>query len=156
MQKNIKKREQRLYFKQVLENNIKTQAQFKEEYEKIFKHTIAQSTISEYFRDFCITKGENGEYYMDVEDEVNDTVASCCSYVSHIHTDFFQLVVKCEVGKEKELCEALMKKFSKNLQSLIPAYGSVMIVCKSENNARRIRKYFKRYIKQKSSGESDS
>lgn len=152
-----KKEDQRKRFLKVLKKRVKTQAQFKEEYEKMFSpKTIAQSTIAGYFRDFNIKQGNDGIYYLDDSDKISEIVSSSCTNVGKIHTDFFQIVVKCDIGKEKELCEALMKKFPTKLQSIIPAYASIMIVCAFEKNAKSIRKYIQRYCIKRNNNESES
>ena len=156
MENYTKKQDQKKRFLKILKNGIKTHKQFKEEYENMFSRKIAQSTIAEYFKEFHIIKGKDGIYYLDDSDNISDIVSLYCTNVGNIHSDSYQFVVKCDIGKEKELCAVLIEKFRTKHQIMIPAYGSIMIVCKSEKNAKHIKKYLKRYCIRKNNNDLES
>ena len=139
-----KEMQKKRFLKILKKKKIYTQNQFVEEYEKYYG-VIAQPTVSSYFKEFNIIKDDNGVYYQDDSDEISDLISETCYYVGRIHNDFFQAIIKCNIGCERDVCEAITEKFHAKASAVIPAYGSVVLMCKEKKSARTILSYVNRY-----------
>lgn len=144
MKKNTNIRTQEKRFLKILKKKIYSQAQFAEEYKEYYGE-IAQSTISTYFDKFNIIKGKDGAYFQDDSDDISDLISQTCYYVGEICSDLFQVIIKCNIDSERNVCKAITKKFPRKQTAVIPAYGSVVVLCKSKQNANTIQSYIKRY-----------
>lgn len=139
--------------------DISNHTEFAEKYYMEYGHTFTQGTISRALNKFHIEKIEGFYKYqsqkIDKEDETQRLLFNHCNYISLIHNDFFVFVLKCDIGTENIICKLIYEKFSTILHSTIPAYGSVVIMCKSKSNAKEIRGYLKTYIGNKNDKEDD-
>lgn len=142
--KTVDENEKERFIKVVNKYPIKTQDDFKEYYKQEFKQTIAQSSISGKFYLYNIHK-IYGKYTYCPEpittSILKDTLKHSCYYVSNIHSDFYQVVLKCEDGYEKTLCKLLSEQFEGRYHALIPAYCSVIVVCRRKKNAKTIMEF---------------
>ena len=137
--------------------DISNHTEFLEKYNQEYGHKFTQATVSRNLNKFHIEKVEGVYKYqpekIDKEDETQRLLFNHCNYISLVHSDFNISVAKCDVGTESIICKLIYEKFYTKLHSIIPAYGSVAIICKSKKNAKEIREYIKNYIRNKNDGE---
>lgn len=139
--------------------DISTHEKFGGLYKQEYGHTFTQGSIARRFKEFHIKKVEGIYKYLpekiDKEGETQRLLFNHCNYISRVHSDFNIFVAKCDIGTESIICKLIYEKFYTKLHSIIPAYGSVVIICKSKKNAKEIREYIKTYIRNKDDGEDN-
>ncbi len=136
--------------------DISNHTEFAERYKKEYGQLFTQGTISRSLSKFHIKKVEGVYKYQPEiiarEAETQQLLFNHCNYISLVHSDFNLFVAKCDIGTESIICKLIYEKFHTKLHSTIPAYGSVVIICKSDKNAKEIREYIKKYVR-KNDGE---
>lgn len=139
--------------------DISTHDEFGERYNQEYGHTFTQGSFARRLKKFHIVKVEGVYKYqpetIDGEAETQQLLFNHCDYISLVHSDFNIFVARCEIGAESIICKLIYEKFYTKLHSIIPAYGSVVIICKSKKNAKEIREYIKKYIRNKNDGEDN-
>lgn len=134
------------------EKHIKSQSTFRKSIKAKYNVDIQQPEVSRLTQQMHITK-EKGYYdYDDSSKIVNDpefelkyAISKNVTTTSAIHNDFFLLSLNVTEGMENSLCKLLYKKFksSNELTSIMPGFKSIVIICASEKNAKKIKKYVK-------------
>ena len=139
--------------------DISTHDEFGERYNQEYGHTFTQGSFAKRLKEFHIVKVEGVYKYqpetIDGEAETQQLLSNHCNYISLVHSDFNVFVAKCDIGTENIICKLIYEKFHTKLHSIIPAYGSVVIICKSKKNAKEIREYIKKHIRNRIAGEDN-
>lgn len=146
-----KETQEKRFLKIIKKTKIYNQKQFVKEYEEYYGK-IAQSTISTYFEKFNIIKGKDGAYFQDDSDEISDLISETCYQVGRYSSSLIQIIVHCDIDREIEICKALKEKFPEII-SIIPAYGSVVILWNKKYNSKNIFNYLKRYRTKRNTDE---
>lgn len=132
--------------------SIRTQKDFQKYYAKKFNgKEPLQSTISDNFRNFGIEKNEDGnyEYFGYTSDKtlaqqyIFSTNCSATSKICNKNTNIFFFRVKTAVGSEQIICKMIDDIYSDKYFAIIPCFGSVIIACKREENAKSIKKFIR-------------
>ena len=150
--KTIDENEKERFIKVVNEYPIKIQEDFRKCYKKEYRQSIAQSYVSDKFREYNIVKVDGVYTYVPTPPEevlLMHTLKYGCNYVSNIHSDFYQVVLKCKAGYETTLCKLLSEQFEGRFHALIPAYCSVIVVCRLKKNAEIIREFIQSHYTKK-------
>lgn len=130
---------------------IKTHNDFIEYYSQFFNcKKPLQSTVSENFNKFGIEKNQD-HIYEYIEPTADKTLAqqyilsTCCGKISKVSNDFenmFFFRVRVNIGSEQIVCKVITETFSERRYfAVIPCFGSVIVLCTKESNAKSIRKF---------------
>ena len=140
-------------------HNISNHTEFAEKYNQEYGHTFTQGTISRALNKFHIEKIDGFYKYqsqkIDKEDETQRLLFNHCSYIAPIHNDYYLLVIKCDIGTENIICKLIYEKFHNKIRSIIPGYGSIVMIFRKKTLATEIKKYIKSCMRNKTDKEDD-
>ena len=126
--------------------SIQTHKDFISLFEEVYPDLIppVQGTVSDHFRKFNIEKVD-GKYEF-VELVPDSTLAAqyllstnCSKLTTITSSDMFHFRVRTEIGSEHLICKLIYDTFSaKNYYAIIPGFGHVLVICRTESNAKSI------------------
>lgn len=130
---------------------IHTHNDFQKYYaEKFNTKEPLQSTVSENFHKFGIEKNQDGnyEYFEPTADKTlaqQYILSTCCGKISKISdntSNMFFFRVRVNIGSEQTVCKLISDTYNETRYwAIIPCYGSVVVICAKESNAKSIRKF---------------